>query len=145
VSRSAVRSAPTRPRVLIDANALFLVIRTRFPLEEEVERNRPGSLLGVPSSVLGELDGLAEDGTPGAAAARALADRFERVRTSVRGDGGVLDAARRTHAWVVTADRELQRRLIDHGITVLRPRDRHRLEAVEGRPAPLPRRPRGNS
>ncbi|HLM92082.1 MAG TPA: hypothetical protein VK424_08595 [Thermoplasmata archaeon] len=142
-----------RPRVLVDTNALFLVIRSRFPLDEEVGRHRPGAVLAVPSSVLGELDRLARSLTPGAVAARALADRYERIETRVRGDGGVLDVAQRRGAWVVTADRAFQRRLVAHHITVLRPRDQHRLEVVEGRPAPRvrptpqprPRRPRGNS
>ena len=109
-------------------------------------RSRPGAVLAVPSSVLGELDRLARSLTPGAVAARALADRFERVETSIRGDGGVLDAARRLGAWVVTADRDLQRRLVAHHVTVLRPRDQHRLETVEGRITavhrPSPRSPR---
>ncbi|MGA8664665.1 MAG: hypothetical protein WB809_06350 [Thermoplasmata archaeon] len=137
----------------MDANALFLAVRSRFPLEEEVGRCRPGAILAVPTSVLGELDRLARSLTPGAVAARALAERYERVETTIRGDGGVLDAAERRGAWVVTADRDLQKRLVAHHVTVLRPRDQHRLEVVEGQARnrvrgkpPLPRpRSRGNS
>jgi rRNA-processing protein FCF1 len=113
---------------------LFLVIRTGFPLEQELGRLAPGARLLLPGSVVGELDGLAKSLTPGAAAARALADRFSLVPTRAGGDEGIIEAALRTRAWVATADRELQRRLASQGITVVIPRDRHRLEVVPGRP-----------
>jgi rRNA-processing protein FCF1 len=139
--------------VLLDTNVLLLVIRTRFPLETEVERLNPGAVLAVPASVLGELDRLSRELTPGAAAARALADRYARVATPERGDEGVADAARRVNAWVATADKALRDQLIRDGVTVLHPRDRQRLERASGHPRrssnPPPargsRRPRGNS
>jgi rRNA-processing protein FCF1 len=107
----------------------------------------------VPSSVVGELERLVRDSTPGAVAARALADRFERAEIVARGDSGVVEAAERLRAWVVTADRALQARLVRRGITVLGPRDRSRLEVLPGAPSPTStslrrppsRRPRGNS
>ncbi|MCI4365850.1 MAG: hypothetical protein L3K10_07335 [Thermoplasmata archaeon] len=116
---------------------LFLVVRSAFPLEEEVGRIHPGARLLVPTSVLAELDGLAKSLTPGAMAARALADRYQIVPTTERGDDAILEAADGTGAWVATADRELRRRLAIRGITALIPRDRHRLERV------YPRRARG--
>jgi rRNA-processing protein FCF1 len=122
--------------VVLDTNVLFLVVRVGFPLEEEVDRALPGARLLVPGSVVGELEGLAKSLTPGAMAARALADRYEVVATTERGDDGVLEAATTAHAWVATADRELRRRLSIRGITALVPRDRHRLEVVAGRPPP---------
>jgi rRNA-processing protein FCF1 len=122
--------------VLLDANILFLPVRTRFPLEAEVDRLRPGSMLGVPSSVLAELDRLAARGTPEAAAARALAARYHTVTAIGRGDDAVLRVAVRLGAWVVTADRELRARLSARGVGVLTPRDRHRLEAYPAHPGP---------
>jgi rRNA-processing protein FCF1 len=115
------------------------VIRSGFPLEEEVDRVLPGGRLLIPASVVAELEGLAKSLTPGAMAARALADRYPVVPTTERGDDGVIEAATAAHAWVATADRELRRRLAIRGITALVPRDRHRLEVVVGR-APPPRR-----
>jgi len=107
----------------------------------------------VPSSVVGELERLVRDSTPGAVAARALADRFERAESTARGDSGVVEAAERLRASVVTADRALRARLVRRGIAVLGPRDRSRLEVTPGAPAaararsrrPPLRRPRGNS
>jgi len=127
--------------VVVDTNVLFLVVRSGFPLEDEVDRLLPGARLMVPGSVVAELDGLAKSLTPGAMAARALSDRYSVVGTSERGDDGVIEAATRAHAWVATADRELRRRLAIRGITALVPRDRHRLEVVPGR-APSPTRAR---
>jgi len=90
----------------------------------------------VPSSVRDELDRLVADGTPQATAARTMAERFPVVRARGRGDAAVLEAAVRRGAWVVTADRALAARLVAVGVTVLVPRDRHRLERVMGALAP---------
>jgi rRNA-processing protein FCF1 len=116
---------------------LFLPVRTGFPLEAEVERHQPGAVLGVPSSVLRELDRLVGRATPGATAARALAARFRVVTAPGGGDQAVLEVAVRTGAWVVTADQTLRTRLNRHGIGVLAPRDRHRLEAHPPRRTPV--------
>jgi rRNA-processing protein FCF1 len=124
--------------VLLDTNVLFLPVRSGFPLEAEVERHRPGAILGVPTSVLGELDRLAERATPGASAARALAGHFRAVPAPGGGDEAVLRVAVRTGAWVVTADRALRIRLTARGVGVLCPRDRHRLEPYPPLPAPGP-------
>jgi rRNA-processing protein FCF1 len=148
-SRSAARrSKPSaRPAVVLDTNLLFLTVRAGFPLEQEVERLFPGARLLVPASVVAELEGLARSLTPGAMAARALAARYEIVPTQARGDDGVIEAAASTGAGVATADRELRRRLGVRGITILTPRDRHRLEVVRARAASVrpPRTRRGAS
>ena len=124
--------------MLLDTNILFLPVRTGFPLESEVERHRPGAVLGVPTSVLRELDRLIERATPGAVAACALARHFRAVPASGGGDGAVVKAAVRTGAWVVTADRALRIRLNAAGVGVLAPRDRHRLEPYPPRAPSAP-------
>jgi rRNA-processing protein FCF1 len=132
--------------VLLDTNALFLPVRTGFPLEAEIDRLVPGARVLVASSTLRELDRLVTRATPDAGAARTLADRFGSTPAVREGDAAVLEVARRESALVVTADRELQTRLRAGGITVLAPRDRHRLEMRLGRPRSTRRRarPRGN-
>jgi len=119
--------------VLLDTNALLLPVRTRFPLEAEVNRIRPGAQIAVPTSVLEELDRLVVRGVRGARAAAAFARNFGIVPVSARGDRAVVLAAIERHGWVVTADRALAERLRDSGVTVLVPRDRHRLELKPGR------------
>lgn len=114
--------------MLLDTNALFLPIRTGFPLEAEIARLAPGARTVVPSSSLRELDRLVDRAAPGASGARALARRFGRTSADRDGDDGVLEVALRERAVVVTADRALQRRLRAQGVAVLVPRDRHRLE-----------------
>jgi rRNA-processing protein FCF1 len=135
-----VRGAVPPRLVLLDTNALFLPVRTGFPLVAEVERHHPGATLGVPTSVLRELDRLVGRATPGAAAARALAARFRAVTAQGVGDEAVLKVAVRTGAWVVTADRALRARLTARGVGVLSPRDRHRLEPYSPRPVSVPSR-----
>jgi len=126
-------------RVLLDANALLLPVRTRFPLEAEVDRASPGARLVVPSSVIDELDRLVARGVPEARGALALAQKFPVVPVEGRGDLAILATAVRLGAWVVTADRALAERLRREGVSVLVPRDRHRLELHRGRsPAPSP-------
>ncbi|HKN07594.1 MAG TPA: hypothetical protein VJ021_08380 [Thermoplasmata archaeon] len=122
----------------MDANALLFPARTRFPLESEVDRLRPGARIVVPSSVIYELERLVTRGVPDARTALALARRFPVLPVSGRGDAAVLDAAVRHRAWVVTADRSLAERLRSRGINVLVPRDRHRLELHRGRVSPPP-------
>ncbi|EQD31493.1 nucleotide-binding protein PInc, partial [mine drainage metagenome] len=86
----------------------------------------------MPGPVLGELDRLVARGEGGAVLARTLAGRFPTVPGRGRGDSGVLDAARRLGAAVVTADERFQARLVAAGVPVLVPRDRTRLELRAG-------------
>jgi rRNA-processing protein FCF1 len=140
--------------VLLDTNALFLPIRTGFPLESEVARLIPGGRVLVAASGVRELDRLVERATPGASGARALAEKFVWTPADLEGDDGVMEVALRERATVVTADRALQERLRSSGLAVLIPRDRHRLELQPARralvtatrrrrtPAPKPARQR---
>lgn len=121
-----------RPTVLLDTNALLLPFRSGTDLEGEIERALGPSEILVPSSVLAELEELAERREPHARAALALARRFGVLPTDVRGDRALRELAISTRSWVVTADRRLGEALRAAGLGVLRPRDRARLEAVRG-------------
>jgi rRNA-processing protein FCF1 len=125
--------------VLLDTNALFLPIRTGFPLEAEIARLVPGARVVLASSGRRELDRLAARATPGAAGARALAAKFASVPAAAEGDAGVIEAAVRERAIVLTADRALQDLLRSRGLAVLAPRDRHRLELRRARRSRAPR------
>jgi rRNA-processing protein FCF1 len=107
---------------------LFLPVRAGFPLEAEVHRILPGARLLVADATLRELDHLVERHTPHAAAARDYSTRFVLVASKGDGDDAVVEVALRKRAFVVTADQELQARLRRQGVSVLAPRDRHRLE-----------------
>lgn len=114
--------------MLLDTNALFFPVRSRFPLEAEIGRLVPGARIVVPQAVLDELDRLVERAEPDAGPARLLADRFEKVASTASGDEAIVRTAIRLRATVVTADRDLASRLRHAGAAVLAPRDRHRLE-----------------
>ncbi len=117
-----------RPLVLLDANAALLPFRSGFPLFAEVERLVPGAEVVVPVSVRVELDGLARRGVAHASAARAWVASLPTLATSGQGDDAIVRAAVRARASVTTADRALVERLRRAGVSVLTPRDRHRLE-----------------
>ena len=82
----------------------------------------------MPAVVEAELDALVRRGAPFALAARAFARSLRTVPSPGRGDRGVLAAAVRERATVVTADRSLAGTLRERGVAVLVPRDRARLE-----------------
>jgi rRNA-processing protein FCF1 len=122
----------SRPRVLVDANLLLLVFTHRFPLEREIYRQFENGRIEVPSSVLGELERLADFGVFAARAAREFARRFPVRVTDLRGDAALETLARDLPAWVATADQELRRRLESQGRGVLYPRGVSRLECSRG-------------
>ena len=139
--------------MLLDTNALFLPVRSRFPLEPEVERCWPGARLAVLSTTVSELVRLVREGVAGAVAAREYARRFPVLAAQGLGDDAVLASAVLRGASVVTADRDLAQRLVARRVSVLVPRDRHRLHLVRGAPVrrsptaartPRGRRRRGN-
>ena len=107
----------------------------------EIDRLVPGARILIAASGIRELDRLKDRATPGAAGARALAEKFARTPARAEGDDAVAEVALRKRAIVVTADRGLQERLRASGISILAPRDRHRLELHPGRPEQLGRRP----
>jgi len=114
-------------------------VRTSFPLEAELERCLPGAVAVVPSSVLSELEGLADRKTRHAAGAREFAGRFRSMKAPGTGDDAIVRLATCERAAVATADRELEDRLLRRGIVVLVPRDRHRLERHGPRGPPAAR------
>ncbi len=109
-------------------------MRRGFPLLAELQRLVPGARVEVPEAARAELDRLVDRGAPRATAARAFAELLPTAPAPGRGDAAILAAALRRRAWVVTSDRVLVRRLREAGVTVLTPRDRHRLEVKVGRP-----------
>ncbi len=129
-----------RPRVLLDTNALFLPFTRHFPLEREVTRLVEGAVIEVPQSVRGELDRLVLRGRGYARAARSYAERFPVTPTDLRGDAALETLARDLGAIILTADRELRRRLHAKGMKILFPRGEKHLAFAQG-PHPRKERP----
>lgn len=103
--------------VVLDANALLMPFQFRVNIDIELKRLLGEMPIFVPSSVLGELSGLADKS---AKAALSLARRYQIVETELRGDDAVLSIAEQRSAAVLTNDRELIRRLRERGIPVVR-------------------------
>lgn len=120
--------------MLVDTNIFLRAARAPYPWMREVDRLVESAIIRVPSTVFDELDALAREHVPGAPTARALAQRHRAVTSPGSGDAAILSAARRLHAIVLTADRELQRRSRAAGLSVLVPRDQQRLELLGGTP-----------
>lgn len=119
--------------VAVDTSALMLPVELEVRLFEELER-----LLGdvetiAPAAVLDELDRLSsEGGTVGKAArvGRSLAEEYCRVveADAAGADDAVLELARSGLAsHVVTADRELAKRVREAQSSAITPRGRRQL------------------
>ncbi|MCD6275720.1 MAG: PIN domain-containing protein [Thermoplasmata archaeon] len=111
-------------RVVLDANALMMPFEYKINLDLELLR-----LLGkyeayVPSCVLGELERVARRRWE-AKAALQLADKYRRVEVESLGDRGVIEAAKKLKAAVVTNDRVLINKLIKEGIAVIFMKQNH--------------------
>ena len=128
-----------RPLVLLDTNALLLAFRAPLGLDAEIARSVVNPEVRVPSTAVEELAVLARRGVRHASAALALAGKYPVLSTPGRGDAAILAAARRCRAVVVTADRRFAERLRTAGVATLVPRDRARLQRVDGAPVDLPR------
>jgi len=123
-------------KVVLDTNALMMPVECNVRLFEAVEQ-----LLGdveylVPEAVLAELEelsGSASEEARAASVGRDLADRCEPIETDqAYADDAVLEAGRRADvAHVVTNDEDLQRRLLDAGISVISLRGKHKLAITQ--------------
>lgn len=100
----------------------------KLNIDKEIARVLGDVPIFVPSSVLGELAGLAD---AEAKAAVALAAKYEVAATDQRGDDGVVDVASRLSAAVVTNDRELISKLKHRRIPVLRLRSGRYLVMID--------------
>lgn len=103
--------------VVLDANALLMPFQFKLNLDAEMKRLLGEIPVFVPSSVLGELAGLADRN---AKAALSLARKYSIVETERRGDEAVILIAEQRSAAVVTNDRGLIGRLREKRIPVIR-------------------------
>lgn len=103
--------------VVLDANSLLMPFQFRVNIDIELKRLLGDVPVFVPSSVLGELAGIANKN---AKAALSLARRYQIIETELRGDEAVLSIAEQRQAAVLTNDRELIRRLRERRIPVVR-------------------------
>lgn len=114
--------------VVADTNALLLV--ADGDVVGELERLCGTVELVVPQVVVNELGGLAKNqGAPGRAAKLALklAARSRVEPTTLPGDDGLLEVARKLQGAVFTNDRRIQAEAVKSGLKVIVARETGRL------------------
>lgn len=123
--------APSRPIVVVDANALMMPFQFGLNLDLELGRLVPGCEMVVPSSVVAELRAVFEKTKdPHARSALSLAPKYRCVKVEGSGDEAVLELARRLGAIVVTNDRGLRARAQAAGLDVIGLRGKNHLEIL---------------
>jgi len=111
--------------VVLDSNALLMPFQFGINIDIEI-RNLLGEVeVLVPSCVVAELKKLKDKE---AKAALSLAGKYKQVQTSLKGDQGVIEAARENRAAVVTNDQELISILRKSSIPAIRMRECQRLD-----------------
>ena len=119
---AALGSVPGGRPVVFDTNALFLPFTEGTDLAAELERLLGAVEWVLPASVLRELESIArQEGASGrhAKAALKLARLSRSEPTTLPGDDGLLEVARRLKAAVVTNDRKLQAEAAASGLQVI--------------------------
>ncbi len=104
--------------VVLDTNALMMPFQYGLNLDLELRNLIGNPRIYVPSCVLGELKNLSGKKWE-ARAALKLAQKYQRVEVNNPGDSGVLEAAKKLEAVVVTNDRELMEKLRKMKIQVI--------------------------
>jgi rRNA-processing protein FCF1 len=123
--------APSRPVVVVDANALMMPFQFGLNIDLELGRLVPGCEMVVPSSVVAELRAVFEKTKdPHARSALSLAPKYRCIDVEGSGDDAVLELARRLGAVVVTNDRGLRARAQAAGLGVVGLRGKNHLEIL---------------
>lgn len=110
--------------VVLDSNALLMPFQYNLNLDMEIGRILGHADIYVPSCVIGELKRLASRRWE-AKAALQLAGKYRIVEVENPGDRGVMEAAKKLGAIVVTNDRELMNILKKNGIKIISMKQNH--------------------
>ncbi|MCD6370244.1 MAG: twitching motility protein PilT [Thermoplasmata archaeon] len=111
-------------RVLLDSNALLMPFQYNLNLDSELTRLLGDYEVYVPSCVLGELRKLSKRRWE-AKAALQLAEKYTIVEVKNLGDKGVIEAAKKLKAVVVTNDKALRIKLLREKIKVIFMKQNH--------------------
>lgn len=104
------------PTVVLDTNALLMPFEIRINLDLAIQELLGEARVLVPGPLVGELKHLDNRNAP---AALALARKYEIVPTVTTGDDSVIELASKEHAYVLTNDKELRRRLRKERIPII--------------------------
>ena len=111
--------------VVLDSNALLMPFQFKIDVQSELEMLVGKVSIVVPSCVLEELSRMSLSEAKGA---MKYAERFPVVQASAKGDKGIIEAAKKRKAAVVTNDQELIKILKKSSIPVIRMRECQKLD-----------------
>ncbi|KAA0001104.1 MAG: twitching motility protein PilT [Thermoplasmata archaeon] len=122
--------------VILDTNALMIPYQSGINIEKEITRLLGICRIIVPSSVVEEIEQLAnEDGGTGRAAKLGLSiikkRGFRLMETENKGDEGVIETALKMEGAIVTNDKELQKRAKELKLPIIYPKGENRLVLEE--------------
>ncbi|MBU0496509.1 MAG: DNA-binding protein [Candidatus Thermoplasmatota archaeon] len=120
-------------RVILDTNAVLMMFEYAIDVEGELTRLIGAYTIIIPRAVQQELQILSLKGLgrrkQAATAALKLINRYDILGTDdILGDDALLALAKETHAYVVTNDKVLRRRLQQNKITSIFLRGKQKLE-----------------
>ena len=105
-------------KVILDTNALMMPFEININLERELDRLLGAYEILVPSSIVDELKKLSEK-DKAASSALTLAERYNIINTSKKGDFSIVHLAKELKAVVVTNDKILRKILRNEGIQLI--------------------------
>jgi rRNA-processing protein FCF1 len=111
--------------VVLDTNALMMPFQFGINIDIEIRQLLGDVEVLVPSCVTAELKRLKAKESK---AALSLSGKYRQVQTTLKGDEGVVEAAKEYNAAVVTNDQELISILKKSSIPVIRMRECQRLD-----------------
>ncbi|MEM0448752.1 MAG: twitching motility protein PilT [Methanomassiliicoccales archaeon] len=103
-------------KVVFDTNALLMPFEFHINIDFELRRLLGDFQAYVPGCVIGELK---RSSSKHASAALSLARKYPIAETKEQGDEGVIEAARRLEAFVVTNDALIRSRLRKLGMRTI--------------------------
>jgi rRNA-processing protein FCF1 len=107
--------------VIIDTNAMILQVEYKIDFERELMGLLGSFEIFIPITVLNELNGIKDKH---AKAALKLAQKYQNVESVKSGDDAIVSLALKLNAIVITNDRALRKRLLEHGKKVIYVRQR---------------------
>lgn len=102
--------------VVLDTNALLMPFEIRINLDLALRDLLGDARIVVPGPLVGELKHLKHRY---AGAALTLARKYEIIPTQASGDSAVVELAKKEHAYVLTNDKELRRRLRKEHVPII--------------------------
>ncbi len=110
--------------VVLDSNALMMPFIYKINLDIEILNLIGNAEFYVPSSVIGEIKRLSEKKWE-AKAAMNLLKKYRVINVNNIGDDGVLEAAKKLNAYLLTNDEELRERAKKEKIKVIFMKQNH--------------------